>query len=196
MAVDLSETTLLTLGNGPDAVTLIPLTRGKAALVDPEDAPKLLVHSWIALRTEWGWYARRNEQRDGRKIYFLMHRVILDAPPGTQVDHRNRDGLDNRRVNLRLASPSDNQANQILRSDNTSGYKGVTWHKQTQRWNAQIRVDGSRLHLGLSDTTVEAALAYDKAAQFYFGMFARLNFPGPGELEIQEEDEERSCRGS
>jgi hypothetical protein len=105
----------------------------------------------------------------------LMHRVITNAQTGMSVDHINGNKLDNRRANLRLCNSSENSRNRSLASINTSGYKGVTWHKQTQKWQAQIEVNGRNIHLGLHQSVILAAIAYNNAALKYFGEFAKLN---------------------
>ena len=92
-----------------------------------------------------------------------------------RTDHINLNALDNRRVNLRNASNSQNMANGRLRINNKSGYKGVTWFKRDSCWRAQITVAGVCMHLGYYADPVEAALAYDESAKFYFGEFAKTN---------------------
>ena len=104
-----------------------------------------------------------------------MHRVILDAPTGVPVHRRNELRLDNRRANLRLATLSQSRADARLRSDNTSGYRGVTRSRRDGRWQAQIQVAGKRHFLGYFSYKEEAAQAYDAAAREAFGEFARLN---------------------
>lgn len=91
-------------------------------------------------------------------------------------DHRNRNKLDNRRGNLRQATPLQNAVNQSLRKDNASGFKGVTWNKQVGKWKAQIRDTGRRLFLGYFHDATDAARAYDAKARDLFGEFAFLNF--------------------
>ena len=105
-----------------------------------------------------------------------MHQIVLNCPAGLLPDHRNRNKLDNRRNNLRPATCLQNSANQSLRKDNRSGFKGVTWNKQQSRWKAQIRDAGKRLFLGYFHDAAEAARAYDQKARELFGEFAFLNF--------------------
>ncbi len=159
----------------------VPLANGRGvALVDDEDAD---------LVTGLYWYLDRHGRPDGvahaatrlpdTKALVRMHRLILGPPAGIQVDHRNGNGLDNRRANLRLATDRQNKGNAGLRSNNTSGFKGVTWCRQTNRWKARIGNSeaGSRGWLGRFATAEDAARAYDAAAVEFFGEFAILNFP-------------------
>jgi hypothetical protein len=157
----------------------IPVSGGRVTLVDETDYPLVAHLSWHARRgrtttyavhSDWDGAARRN-----RDTY--MHRLILGASPSVHVDHRNGNGLDNRRANLREATPSQNQQNKIRLSRNTSGYRGVTLHKRTGKWQATIGHQRRFLYLGLFATPEEAAKAYDTAALRLFGEFARPNLP-------------------
>jgi hypothetical protein len=92
--------------------------------------------------------------------------------PTTDLDHKNRDSLDDRIENLRLATSSQNGANRVKQSNNTSGFKGVSWDWYNRRWRAQISVEKKRINLGNYDTPEEAHAAYCRAAKKYFGEFA------------------------
>jgi hypothetical protein len=94
-----------------------------------------------------------------------------------RVDHKDLDGTNCRRDNLRAADASQNSAHRSIQSNNTSGYKGVHWHKPREKWRAQIRIEGRKTHLGLFSDPIEAARAHDLAALRAFGEFAVLNFP-------------------
>jgi hypothetical protein len=104
-----------------------------------------------------------------------MHRFLI-GEAGLYVDHRNGDGLDNRRANLRSATNSQNQANRGKSKRNKSGFKGVYFHKPAQKFLASIQFEGKLRHLGLFADPIEAAKAYDAAALEYFGQFAKTNF--------------------
>lgn len=108
-----------------------------------------------------------------------LHQLILGPPPdGHLIDHRNGNGLDNRRRNLRFANNSQNMANARKSSvPKSSRFKGVHWHKCAKKWCAAVVHHGRRKHLGLFAVEEDAARAYDKAALEHFGEFARLNFP-------------------
>lgn len=149
--------------------------------IDPHDQHELDARSWHIDRGHTGkFYVLGNDLVNGRNVTRYLHRVIMDAPPGVEVDHINGDGLDNRRCNLRLCTRAENGRNLKPRGG-SSKYKGVDWHKRARKWRVLIMVEGKRIYLGLFDNEVEAARAYDRAARDLHGEFARLNFPGPGE---------------
>ena len=153
------------------AFVLLPLSKGMFAKISPCDAERVAPHSWIAAWSGTAWYAKC-----GKCGY--LHRLLMDAPAGSLVDHINGDTLDCRRENLRFATPRQSVGNIKIRKDNTSGYRGVTWHKRGGKWNARIHNDGRVVSLGLFDDVEDAARAYDVAAREWFGPeFARLNFP-------------------
>jgi hypothetical protein len=115
-----------------------------------------------------------------KKPLQYLHRMIMESINGslfstTLVDHKNMNKLDNRRLNLRLASKSQNMANRTQTVKNTSGYKGVRFHTPTQKWQAYIKVDYRQKSLGLYTNKLDAARAYNKGAVSAFGEFARLN---------------------
>ena len=107
-----------------------------------------------------------------------MHRQIMNAPKGTPIDHKDHNGLNNTRENLRLATISENARNcEKTKRPTSSKYKGVCWNKKSKKWQAHIHYNGISIHLGLFDSEEDAAKAYDEAAKIYHGEFAVLNFP-------------------
>lgn len=143
--------------------------------VDPEDRHTLDEQAWYIDMIRGKLYVVGGDWVNGRMVKRFLHRMIMNAPPGIQVDHINGDPLDNRRCNLRLCTHAENQCNQhVVRG--RSQFKGVTWHKQNRKWRARIVHHGKDIHLGLFDDEVEAARAYDAAACEFHGDFARLNF--------------------
>lgn len=105
----------------------------------------------------------------------LIHRLILNAPEHLEVDHIDGNRLNNQRSNLRLATSSQNKMNRGPRKDNTSGYKGVSWHSQRLKWTARVKAGQKYIHLGLFDSKEAAALAYNATARQLHGEYAWLN---------------------
>lgn len=150
----------------------IQLSQGKVALVDDEDYEELNQHKWCAMKDYKTFYAMRSIQLDGHQHTLRMHNAIM----GTKgIDHKNNDGLDNRRDNLRKATASQNSHNKSKYSNNTSGYRGVYWDRRNKKWRAQIGVNGKQRRLGYFSSALEAASAYDEAALELHGEFARTN---------------------
>lgn len=145
---------------------------GLVALVDEADAEAVLPYSWLAVRNHRTTYVVRRFREGGRQRAQYLHSLITGWP---LVDHRNGDGLNNLRINLRPATATQNARNARKRCDGLSRYKGVGPHKAL--WRARIKVDGKTIGLGYYRDEREAALAYDAAARQLFGAFARLNFP-------------------
>lgn len=154
----------------------IPLTQGQVTLVDDEDYEWLSQWKWHASLRRYTWYAERACIVNGKHNRIRMHRTIMDAPDHLLVDHIDRNGLNNTRSNLRLATKSQNMHNQGPSRRNRTGYKGVSWHQKYRRWFAQIKRNGKRVHLGSFTDPVEAARAYDAAARKLHGEFAWTNF--------------------
>jgi len=109
------------------------------------------------------------------KKTILMSRFIIQAPDDLEVDHIDGNRLNNQRSNLRLATSSQNKMNRGPRKDNTSGYKGVSWHKQNNKWSARIMANGKYLSLGLFENILDAARSYNLAAKKHHKEFAWLN---------------------
>lgn len=153
----------------------IVLTQGKVTLVDDEDYDWLNQFKWYVIRPYKIYYAQRHlKRKENQRQHQYMHRLIMNAQLGQAIDHVNCDGLDNRKVNLRFATPSQNNGN-WYKYAGSSVYKGVYWYKQTHKWRANINKDRRHLHLGYFDDEREAARAYDKAALELYGEYARLN---------------------
>ena len=157
---------------------LIPLSQGKFAIVDAEDFKFLNRWKWYAFsgkqRKKLKFYAVRNSTGPKKRIIF-MHVVLLKPKKGFEGDHRNGNSLDNRRSNLRECTHRQNTHNSGMRDHNTSGFKGVSFHKKAGAWEAYICPNYKKKYLGLFPTEKKAAQAYNKAAKEFFGEFAQLN---------------------
>ncbi len=166
---------LLDLQPSPSEYRTIPLSRGQTALVDTEDYERLNRWSWFA---DWnpllkGFYAKRTIKIDGKKHSVYMHREIMRAPKGIEVDHRvPHTTLDNRKQNLRLCTHAENGRNQGIPSHNTSGFKGVHLDRSRGKWVAQIKIHRKNKHLGRFATAEEAYSAYVEAGRELHGEFA------------------------
>lgn len=158
-----------------DSATLVPLTRGLFAIVDAADFEWVSQWKWYAVGRPGAYYAVRTERSNGKQWAVRLHRELLKPKPDEQVDHINRNTLDNRRGNLRLATSAQNGANRAYRVAR-SGFRGVHAQK-SGRWKATLCCGYQRLCAGTYDTAVEAARAYDALALTKFGEFANLNFP-------------------
>ena len=106
-----------------------------------------------------------------------MHRFIMNLKPGDkqQIDHKNRNGLDNRKENLRLTTDSLNNMNKGIQKNNTSGYRGVSLHKKYKKWRSTIQINKRVIHIGYFCNIEEAVLAYNKKALELYGEYAYLN---------------------
>ena len=155
----------------------IKLTLGYKAIIDDDDYARL---------GHLGWYANEYKRKDGsvKVVYavlcsgkFRLHRVILGIKdPYIEVDHRDGNGLNCQRNNLRVTNRAGNRQNSQKRLGCTSEYKGVSKLAGRDGWMSCIKVDGSSINLGSFGTQIEAAKAYNDAAIRYFGEFARLNY--------------------
>lgn len=154
----------------------IRLTQGKVAIIDDEDLPLVSQHKWYAHACRRTFYATTNIVVPGKRTILRMHRLILAAKPGQEVDHIDGDGLNNRRANIRLCLQSQNAMNHRKKLNSKSMYKGVTMYPRKSPWQANIAVNGTRIYLGSFTSETAAALAYDEAARLHFGEFARTNF--------------------
>ena len=163
-----------------ESIRLIPLGRsGKHAIVDAQDFEALT--SLACWHVNSQGYARRSFTRAMRcgevKLPFLMHRIVMGALGEQEVDHVNGNRLDNPRCNLRFATYAQNRMNiPKFHGKFASRFKGVTWHKQHQKWYACISINKTSKFLGLFAQEEDAARAYDIAAIEHFGEFARINF--------------------
>lgn len=147
----------------------IKLSQGKVALVDDEDYEELNKDRWYLAKGYNTNYACRYSDRK------YMHRLIMNTPKGLVTDHINHNGLDNRKVNLRVCTNTENMRNQSSSKNSTSKYLGVYWVKDRKKWKSQIWANNKKIFLGYHQNEDDAALAYNVAAISYFSEFANLN---------------------
>lgn len=166
----------------------IKLTSGLVAVVDDSDWPVVNSYTWQLQKAPTTFYAITYVVGN---IPRSMHRMIVKARSGQLVDHRDGNGLNNTRNNLRVATRKQNGANRRLGTNNQSGYKGVYWLRKRGKWVAQINVDSKSYYLGVFDDPWEAAQTYNLAASEVWGEYALLNTKG-GLLrpEIERKDRE------
>jgi hypothetical protein len=154
---------------------IIELTQGRHAIVDDED---------YLLISEFKWHVRNgyvatNLRIKERQVPLYLHRLLLGLIPGDgmEADHRSGDHFDNRRENLRIATPAQNQYNQQIQIRlKSSRFKGVHWNRKSKAWRVQIRFKGKQIRIGYFPREDAAAHAYDEVAMKLFGEFAKLNF--------------------
>jgi hypothetical protein len=144
---------------------------GRIVLIDDRDLETLAPKRWI-------FHHGYIQFATGRTT-MLLHRVVMNAPKGIQIDHINGNPLDNRRENLRFCNPSQNRANSRRSPKNTSGFKGVHWDRKWGRWVSMIRVNGKKIYLGSSDDPAKAHKLYCEAAKEHFGEFANFGMSKP-----------------
>ena len=146
------------------SVVIIPLGRkGLITVIDEADYP-------LVKDLTWGVSGKKayacSQRPDGTLLY--LHRLLMQAPKGLLVDHKNGSTLDNRRENLRICTKEDNARNSIMKSNNTTGFKGVCYHKKlagsdrAKPYQARVNLNGKRKSLGYFNTAEEASQAYAK----------------------------------
>lgn len=149
-------------------VKRIKLSTGGFCIVDDIDYEYLKEYTW---RQDQHGYASNVRRIKRRTVTILMHRLIINAPEGFDTDHINRNRLDNRRSNLRVCTRSQNNMNSKIRIDNNSGSKGVSWHKQTNKWRSYINYGGKQISLGLFSRLSDAVIARRIKAKELYGEF-------------------------
>lgn len=147
----------------------ISLTKGGFALVDDEDFERVSQLKWASILDRNVLYAQNHKDY----LPIRMHRFILSASKGQQIDHINGDGLDNRKENLRICTTAENGWNQRVRKDTGSGFKGVSWNKASKRWVAYICKHKKTYSLGYFIEKEDAIAARLSAEKKHYGEFAR-----------------------
>lgn len=157
---------------------VFPLTKGYFGIVDIQDSDLAKSRNWCAQENERNVYVIHTKWNDGKPKRRHLHRMIYEKMSGValesqqKIDHRDRNGLNNSRTNIRLASNSQNTINSRLTSKNKSGVKGVCWKADKQRWRAYISIDGRQKDLGLFKKFEDAVKARRDAEVEHYGEFA------------------------
>ena len=142
------------------------------ALVSDEDYENVNQRKWYPLKSRGTFYAVTNDHKNNTHI--KMHRFLLKSKKHEIVDHINGNGLDNQRNNLRNVTSSQNSRNRQKQKNNTSGFKGVSFHKHTSKFQAKIKIGTRQIYLGIYEKAEDAHNAYCSAAVKYFGQYARF----------------------
>lgn len=165
------------------SVVVVPLSTSRRsdafAVIDAVDADLVLVHRWHVKKSTEGTKLYAVATIDGKTV--KMHRFLLQPNDDELVDHRDGDGLNNRRNNLRACTPRQNNLNRP-KYRGSSQYKGVSYKQSNRQWVACVKVQNRSIHLGLFSNEVDAALAHDAWLREHDPEFGRFNFPRPGEL--------------
>jgi hypothetical protein len=152
----------------------LPLAHGYTAIVDEEDFDELIKFNWSVVRSRDGKRIYAKRTFNGKNQY--LHRLLAKTPPGLVTDHINGDTLDNRKNNLRACTHSTNQHNKSV-PGHSSIFRGVSWNKNSLKFEARLRAYGETYHLGYFIDEKEAARAHDLKALEIYGACAKLNFP-------------------
>lgn len=150
----------------------INLTRGLVGMVDDKDYDFSMKWKWYAMKAKRTYYIARTKKINGKNTIIYLHRELMQTPKGIMTDHRDRNGLNCQRYNLRDCTVNENNRNKS--ACGRSKYLGVSFDEDYPF--AQIMINGKRKYLGEFKTEELAAHAYDEAAKRYFGEFANLNF--------------------
>jgi hypothetical protein len=154
-------------------------------MVDDEDYEKVILYYWYGMKESYGriyaFTTADYNKLTGKRKTIRMHRLIMGVTDRKiQIDHIDRNGLNNQKDNLRLCNHSQNQQNKIKRNNCSSQYKGVSRPKDRKNWKVEIYFNGNYLRIGTFKSEEEAAKAYDEKAKELHGEFALLNFPEEG----------------
>lgn len=161
---------------GP-SIAYVPLTKGLFSLIDSEDADEVGKYNWRAAYRPLSRcdYATRSIRKEGGgHIDQALQEFLLGRVEGMQVDHIHGKSLDNRRSQLRHATPTQQKMNQPTYRNNTTGHKGVYWRERDQQWSAAIGFEKKLIHLGQFDCMIDAIAAREAAEKHYFGAFSRM----------------------
>ena len=154
-------------------IKIIKLKKGRQTIIDSKDWNKVKHLHWLYGIGNVYVGANIGGRKNHKQI--LLHRFIMDTPKGFHTDHINGDRLDNRRENLRICTPNQNQFNSRKWKKKSSKFKGVSWYKRDKCWRAYVNKNRQQFHLGYFQSEKDAGEAYNKKAKELFGKYACLN---------------------
>ena len=148
----------------------------KQAIIDNEDYERVSKYSWFLIERSDHLTVMRSSTKNNKSVTILLHRFVLNYSGKSEIDHKSRNGLDNRKENLRFCTRSQNRQNSRSRHGTSSKYKGVFWCNTRNKWTAKIVINGKQFFAGRFDNEKQAALAYNVAAlKYHDPAFVRLN---------------------
>lgn len=153
------------------------------AIIDEQDFDRINQYKWHSVDVDGSGRIYAACSIKGKTTY--MHRMVMGAQAGEEIDHIDRNGLNNSRQNLRFVTSSQNKLNQSKRSDNTSGHKGISWCPDREKYQVYINIDRKRKSLGRYKTLEEAIYVRDQAAKAHYGEYARENSSLSEEAQIE-----------
>lgn len=154
----------------------IILSSGIICQVDDEDLERLNSHRWFVIKKKHTCYAVAFKKVDGKTVSTTMHRLLTAAKDGELVDHMDRNGLNNKKSNLRICNISENSTNRKKKAGTSSNYRGVSYAKKNKAWFVFISKNKKKKFIGAFKDEEQAARAYDREAKILHGQFANLNF--------------------
>jgi len=153
----------------------IPLSKGYEAIIDLIDLPLVQGKKFYLSNTHRSFYAMRSDIVDGKNKTVYLHRLLMGSPVGFEIDHIDGNGLNNRRQNLRITTRAQNARNMRKHVDNKSGFKGVSWNSEKQKWEGRIHTKEKRVFLGYFESAEIAYKAYVMASENMHGEFGRID---------------------
>ena len=161
--------------------TIIELTspkyKNQKCVIDTDDYDKIKKYNWSIHKglKDKCFYAISHDKINGKYTTIKLHRLIMNVESHKNVDHKDFNGLNNVKTNLRICTPTENMRNRRMSYNNKSGYKGVCPVGNSKKWRMQIRVNKKTIYLGQCENPIDGAKIYDKAEIKYFGEFANIN---------------------
>jgi len=152
----------------------IKTTQKKYFTIDERDFKKISQFRWYAVFDGYNWYVATTIRVGNKRRLLKIHTLIMNTPRGMEVDHKDNNGLNNSRSNLRVCTHQKNCLNRRNRKDNSSGFKGVSWSIRNKKWVARIQVNGKRFNLGYFNSKEKANEIYIKNSKKYHKEYSKV----------------------